>query len=129
MKSMNYYLLRREWLQYRSFGKSWLLVWAIYLGLYLLMGISASFVITFLPIIMTYSAVYTVKQAGEAVGAGTEDFLLPVPLRQVLWARYQFAFLVGLASSVVVVCAILLRQLLNPAEKLNLLFTIGSAMA
>lgn len=78
---MNYYLLRREWLQYRSFGKSWLLVWAIYLGLYLLMGISASFVITFLPIIMTYSAVYTVKQAGEAVGAGTEDFLLPVPLR------------------------------------------------
>ena len=28
-----------------------------------------------------------------------------------------------------VVCAILLRQLLNPAEKLNLLFTIGSAMA
>ena len=129
MKSMNYYLLRREWLQYRSFGKSWLLVWAIYLGLYLLMGISASFVITFLPIIMTYSAVYTVKQAVEAVGAGTEDFLLPVPLRQVLWARYQFAFLVGLASSVVVVCAILLRQLLNPAEKLNLLFTIGSAMA
>lgn len=129
MKSMNYYLLRREWLQYRSFGKSWLLVWAIYLGLYLLMGISASFVITFLPIIMTYSAVYTVKQAGEAVGAGTEDFLLPVPLRQVLWARYQFAFLVGLASSVVVVCAILLRQLLNPAEKLNLLFTIGSAIA
>ncbi len=129
MKSMNYYLLRREWLQYRSFGKSWLLVWAIYLGLYLLMGISASFVITFLPIIMTYSAVYTAKQAGEAVGAGTEDFLLPVPLRQVLWARYQFAFLVGLASSVVVVCAILLRQLLNPAEKLNLLFTIGSAMA
>ena len=129
MKSMNYYLLRREWLQYRSFGKSWLLVWAIYLGLYLLMGISASFVITFLPIIMTYSAVYTVKQAGEVVGAGTEDFLLPVPLRQVLWARYQFAFLVGLASSVVVVCAILLRQLLNPAEKLNLLFTIGSAMA
>ena len=129
MKSMNYYLLRREWLQYRSFGKSWLLVWAIYLGLYLLMGISASFVITFLPIIMTYSAVYTVKQAGEAVGAVTEDFLLPVPLRQVLWARYQFAFLVGLASSVVVVCAILLRQLLNPAEKLNLLFTIGSAMA
>ena len=126
---MNYYLLRREWLQYRSFGKSWLLVWAIYLGLYLLMGISASFVITFLPIIMTYSAVYTVKQAVEAVGAGTEDFLLPVPLRQVLWARYQFAFLVGLASSVVVVCAILLRQLLNPAEKLNLLFTIGSAMA
>ena len=123
MKSMKYYLLRREWLQYRSFGKSWLLVWAIYLGLYLLMGISASF------IIMTYSAVYTVKQAGEAVGAGTEDFLLPVPLRQVLWARYQFAFLVGLASSVVVVCAILLRQLLNPAEKLNLLFTIGSAMA
>ena len=104
-------------------------MWAIYLGLYLLMGISASFVITFLPIIMTYSAVYTVKQAGEAVGAGTEDFLLPVPLRQVLWARYQFAFLVGLASSVVVVCAILLRQLLNPAEKLNLLFTIGSAMA
>ena len=67
MKSMSYYLLRREWLQYRSFGKSWLLVWAIYLGLYLLMGISASFVITFLPIIMTYSAVYTVKQAGEAV--------------------------------------------------------------
>ena len=129
MKSMNYYLLRREWLQYRSFGKSWLLVWAIYLGLYLLMGISASFVITFLPIIMTYSAVYTVKQVGEVVGAGTEDFLLPVPLRQVLWARYQFAFLVGLASSVVVVCAILLRQLLNPAEKLNLLFTIGSAMA
>ena len=129
MKSMSYYLLRREWLQYRSFGKSWLLVWAIYLGLYLLMGISASFVITFLPIIMTYSAVYTVKQVGEVVGAGTEDFLLPVPLRQVLWARYQFAFLVGLASSVVVVCAILLRQLLNPAEKLNLLFTIGSAMA
>ena len=129
MKSMNYYLLRREWLQYRSFGKSWLLVWAIYLGLYLLMGISASFVITFLPIIMTYSAVYTVKQVGEVVGAGTEDFLLPVPLRQVLWARYQFAFLVGLASSVVVVRAILLRQLLNPAEKLNLLFTIGSAMA
>ena len=100
MKSMNYYLLRREWLQYRSFGKSWLLVWAIYLGLYLLMGISASFVITFLPIIMTYSAVYTVKQAGEAVGAGTEDFLLPVPLRQVLWARYQFAFSsAGLAYS------------------------------
>lgn len=128
MKSMNYYLLRREWLQYRSFGKSWLLVWAIYLGLYLLLGISASFVITFLPIIMTYSAVYTVKQAGEAVGAGAEDFLLPVPLRQVLWARYQFAFLVGLASTVVVVCAVLLRQLLNPAEKLNLLFMIGSAM-
>lgn len=125
---MNYYLLRREWLQYRSFGKSWLLVWAIYLGLYLLLGISASFVITFLPIIMTYSAVYTVKQAGEAVGAGAEDFLLPVPLRQVLWARYQFAFLVGLASTVVVVCAVLLRQLLNPAEKLNLLFMIGSAM-
>ena len=59
MKSMNYYLLRREWLQYRSFGKSWLLVWAIYLGLYLLMGISASFVITFLPIMMMGRKVMT----------------------------------------------------------------------
>lgn len=72
MKSMNYYLLRREWLQYRSFGKSWLLVWAIYLGLYLLMGISASFVITFLPIIMTYSCRLH-RQAGRGGGG------LPAP--------------------------------------------------
>ena len=60
MKSMSYYLLRREWLQYRSFGKSWLLVWAIYLGLYLLMGISASFVITF-PVSYTHLTLPTIR--------------------------------------------------------------------
>ena len=102
MKPMTYNLLRREWLQYKSFGRTWLWIWVLYLGMYLLLGMAAGFVVVFLPIIMAYSAIYSAKQTGEAVNAGTEDFLLPVPLRDVLWAKYLFAFLMGSASAVVV---------------------------
>lgn len=70
----------------------------------------------FPPIIMAYSAIYSAKQTGEAVNAGTEDFLLPVPLRDVLWAKYLFAFLMGSASAVVVLAAVLFQTLLNPEE-------------
>ena len=107
MKPMTYNLLRREWLQYKSFGRTWLWIWVLYLGMYLLLGMAAGFVVVFLPIIMAYSAIYSAKQTGEAVNAGTEDFLLPVPLRDVLWAKYLFAFLMGSASAAVVVVAAL----------------------
>ena len=71
MKPMTYNLLRREWLQYKSFGRTWLWIWVLYLGMYLLLGMAAGFVVVFLPIIMAYSAIYSAKQTGEAVNAGT----------------------------------------------------------
>ena len=116
---MTYNLLRREWLQYRSFGRTWLWIWVLYLGMYLLLGMVAGFVVIFLPIIMTYSAIYSAKQTGEAVNAGIEDFLLPVPLRDVLWAKYLFAFLMGSVSTVVVLAVVLFQTLLNPEEAIN----------
>ena len=38
---MTYNLLRREWLQYKSFGRTWLWIWVLYLGMYLLLGMAA----------------------------------------------------------------------------------------
>lgn len=70
MKPMTHNLLRREWLQYKSFGRTWLWIWVLYLGMYLLLGVAAGFVVVFLPIIMAYSAIYSAKQTGEAVNAG-----------------------------------------------------------
>lgn len=128
MKPMTYNLLRREWLQYKSFGRTWLWIWVLYLGMYLLLGMAAGFVVVFLPIIMAYSAIYSAKQTGEAVNAGTEDFLLPVPLRDVLWAKYLFAFLMGSASAVVVLAAVLFQTLLNPDEAINLFYVLGVTM-
>ena len=128
MKPMTYNLLRREWLQYKSFGRTWLWIWALYLGMYLLLGMAAGFVVVFLPIIMAYSAIYSAKQTGEAVNAGTEDFLLPVPLRDVLWAKYLFAFLMGSASAVVVLAAVLFQTLLNPEEAINAFYVLGVTM-
>ena len=40
MKPMTYNLLRREWLQYKSFGRTWLWIWVLYLGMYLLLGMA-----------------------------------------------------------------------------------------
>ena len=57
MKPMTYNLLRREWLQYKSFGRTWLWIWVLYLGMYLLLGMAAGFVVVFLPMIMAYSAI------------------------------------------------------------------------
>ena len=128
MKPMTYNLLRREWLQYKSFGRTWLWIWVLYLGMYLLLGMAAGFVVVFLPIIMAYSAIYSAKQTGEAVNAGTEDFLLPVPLRDVLWAKYLFAFLMGSASAVVVLAAVLFQTLLNPEEAINPFYVLGVTM-
>ena len=128
MKSTTCNLLRREWLQYKSFGKSWLWIWGLYLGMYLLLGMAAGFVIVFLPIIMSYSAIYSAKQTGEAVNAGTEDFLLPVPLRDVLWARYLFSFLLGAASVIVVLATVLLQGLLNPDESISPFYILGITM-
>lgn len=128
MKSTTYYLLRREWLQFQSFGRTWLWVWGLYLGLYLLLGMSASFIILFLPIIMTYSAIYSSKQAGEPVSAGTEDFLLPVHLREVLRARYLFAFLISAVSVAVVLAAVLLQRSLNPDESFSPFYVLGACM-
>ena len=128
MKPMTYNLLRREWLQYKSFGRTWLWMWVLYLGMYLLLGMAAGFVVVFLPIIMAYSAIYSAKQTGEAVNAGTEDFLLPVPLRDVLWAKYLFAFLMGSASAVVVLAAVLFQTLLNPEEAINPFYVLGVTM-
>ena len=125
---MTYNLLRREWLQYKSFGRTWLWIWVLYLGMYLLLGMAAGFVVVFLPIIMAYSAIYSAKQTGEAVNAGTEDFLLPVPLRDVLWAKYLFAFLMGSASAVVVLAAVLFQTLLNPEEAINPFYVLGVTM-
>ena len=129
MKPMTYNLLRREWLQYKSFGRTWLWIWVLYLGMYLLLGMAAGFVVVFLPIIMAYSAIYSAKQTGEAVNAGTEDFLLPVPLRDVLWAKYLFAFLMGSASAVVVLAAVLFQTLLNPEEAINPFYVLGVTKA
>ena len=98
------------------------------LGMYLLLGMAAGFVVVFLPIIMAYSAIYSAKQTGEAVNAGTEDFLLPVPLRDVLWAKYLFAFLMGSASAVVVLAAVLFQTLLNPEEAINPFYVLGVTM-
>ena len=67
MKPMTHNLLRREWLQYKSFGRTWLWIWVLYLGMYLLLGMAAGFVVVFLPLIMAYSAIYSAKQTGEAV--------------------------------------------------------------
>lgn len=128
MKPMTHNLLRREWLQYKSFGRTWLWIWVLYLGMYLLLGVAAGFVVVFLPIIMAYSAIYSAKQTGEAVNAGTEDFLLPVPLRDVLWAKYLFAFLMGSASAVVVLAAVLFQTLLNPEEAINPFYVLGVTM-
>ena len=128
MKPTTYYLLRREWLQYKSFGRTWLWIWVLYLGMYLLLGMAAGFVVIFLPIIMTYSAIYSAKQTGEPVSAGTEDFLLPVPLREVLWARYLFAFLLGAASVVVVLAAVMFQGLLNPEEAISPFYLLGATM-
>lgn len=128
MKPMTYNLLRREWLQYKSFGRTWLWIWVLYLGMYLLLGMAAGFVVVFLPVIMAYSAIYSAKQTGEAVNAGTEDFLLPVPLRDVLWAKYLFAFLMGSASAVVVLAAVLFQTLLNPEKAINPFYVLGVTM-
>lgn len=62
------------------------------------------------------------------MNAGTEDFLLPVPLRDVLWAKYLFAFLMGSASAVVVLAAVLFQTLLNPEEAINPFYVLGVTM-
>ena len=128
MKPMTYNLLRREWLQYKSFGKSWLWIWVLYLGLYLLLGLAAGFIVLFLPIVMTYSAIYSAKQTGEAVSAGIEDFLLPVPLREVLWSKYLFAFLMASISALVVLAAVMVQRLLNPEEIISPFYVLGATM-
>lgn len=128
MKPMTYNLLRREWLQYKSFGKSWLYIWILYLGLYLLLGMAAGFIVLFLPVVMTYSAIYSAKQTGEAVSAGTEDFLLPVPLREVLQAKYLFAFLMASISALVVLAAVMVQRILNPGEAFSIFYVLGATM-
>lgn len=128
MKPMTYNLLRREWLQYKSFGKSWLFIWILYLGLYLLLGMAAGFIVLFLPVVMTYSAIYSAKQTGEAVSAGTEDFLLPVPLREVLQAKYLFAFLMASISALVVLAAVMVQRILNPGEAFSIFYVLGATM-
>ena len=116
MKNISTLLLRREWIQYRSFGGSWLFIWGLYLVIFLLTGQSGSFFLVFLPMIMSYGALVTASQTGEAVLSGTEDFLLPVPLRQVIWARYRLVFLVGLASTLFCTGLLFLGRLLHPAD-------------
>lgn len=128
MKPMTYNLLRREWLQYKSFGRTWLWIWILYLGLYLLLGMAAGFIVLFLPVVMTYSAIYSAKQTGEAVSAGTEDFLLPVPLREVLQAKYLFAFLMASISALVVLAAVMVQRILNPGEAFSIFYVLGATM-
>lgn len=128
MKPMTYNLLRREWLQYKSFGRTWLWIWVLYLGMYLLLGMAAGFIVLFLPVVMTYSAIYSAKQTGEAVSAGTEDFLLPVPLREVLQAKYLFAFLMASISALVVLAAVMVQRILNPGEAFSIFYVLGATM-
>lgn len=128
MKPMTYNLLRREWLQYKSFGRTWLWIWVLYLGMYLLLGMAAGFIVLFLPVVITYSAIYSAKQTGEAVSAGTEDFLLPVPLRDVLQAKYLFAFLMASISALVVLAAVMVQRILNPGEAFSIFYVLGVTM-
>ena len=128
MKSNQYYLLRREWLQYKSFGKSWLYVWCIYLLLFFLLGVGGRSFAVLLPVIMTYSAMISAQQTGEPVCAASEDFLLPVPLEQVVWARYLFTFLVSLASVVIIVAAALLQGLIFPEDAVSPLYILSIDM-
>ena len=66
---------------------------------------------------------------GEAVNAGTEDFLLPVPLRRVIWARYQLVFLIGLASSLFCIIMLFLGRLLHPSDSFySPVFLFGMGM-
>lgn len=129
MKNISALLLRREWTRYHSFGGSWLFIWGIYLVIFLLTGQSGSFFLVFLPMIMSYGALVTASQAGEAVLAGTEDFLLPVPLRRVIWARYQLVFLIGLASSLLCIIMLFLGRLLHPSDSFySPVFLFGMGM-
>ena len=113
MRSELSLLLRREWEQYRSVnGKAMLLIWVVYLLTFLVAHNQMIFMVVYLPVLMGYSAITGAKQQGETVHQGNEDILLPVPLEDIIRARYLFVFGITLVSSLVVAVVVQLARVL-----------------
>ena len=121
-------LLLREWVQYKSAtGWSMLWVWVIYLIAFIIGGSNMLFMLLYLPVIMGYSVMLNIRQQGEAVRQGSEDFLLPVPLGRVIRARYLFIFGVFLLSSVLVTGVVAVGRLLGDIS-IDPVMVFGSCM-
>ena len=127
MRSELSLLLRREWEQYRSVnGKAMLLIWVVYLLTFLVAHNQMIFMVVYLPVLMGYSAITGAKQQGETVHQGNEDFLLPVPLEDIIRARYLFVFGITLVSSLVVAVVVDRRGAARSRIYLILVVTMGA---